>query len=70
MHRFTITLADDIYDLLSADAKRNCRTLSEEITYMLRTHKGSNSADVYHKSEETTSTSTECNSHGHRSVIG
>ena len=39
-HRFTISLPDDAYSLLEEDAKRNCRTLSEELTYMLRTHKG------------------------------
>lgn len=39
-HRFTISLPDDAYSLLEEDAKRNCRTLSEELTYMLRIHKG------------------------------
>lgn len=39
-HRFTISLPDDVYQLLTEDAERNCRTLSEELTYMLRTHKG------------------------------
>ena len=39
-HRFTISLPDDVYRLLTEDAERNCRTLSEELTYMLRTHKG------------------------------
>lgn len=38
--RFTISLPDNEYNLLVADAERSCRTLSEEITYMIRLHKG------------------------------
>lgn len=48
-HRFTISLPDDAYSLLEEDAKRNCRTLSEELTYMLRTHKGKYSAPIAHE---------------------
>ncbi len=40
--RLNITLPEDAYNLLEADAKRNCRSLSEEITYMILTHKGEN----------------------------
>lgn len=40
--RINLTLPDNIYELLIADAERNCRSVSEEITYMIRTHKGAN----------------------------
>lgn len=39
MHRFTISLPDEEYNRLKEDATRNCRTLAEEITYMIRLHK-------------------------------
>ena len=38
--RINLTLPDDVYDVLIADAERNCRSISEEVTYMVRTHKG------------------------------
>lgn len=38
--RINLTLPDDVLNVLNADAERNCRTISEEITYMVRTHKG------------------------------
>lgn len=34
--RFTITLPDDVYDALSSQASRDERTLSHEISYLLR----------------------------------